>query len=279
MSAAGLFTNKLKNMGKTIGIIGCGNMGGAILKGLAEAETFAAAGIFITDKDREKAEKLAKVYRCTSVSLEGLLDSAGYLVIAVKPQDSGQLLGEIGGKAAGKVVVSIMAGVTIKSIETFLKDKDIAVVRAMPNLGAMTGNSMTCIADNGIAYEKNVVEEIFLSIGKVSRVDESLMDAVTAVAGSGPAYLFFLAGAMIQAAVDNGFTREAAEDIVMHTIKGAVSYMSASGDSPETLIDKVASKGGTTEAALSVLKERKIYEGIIHAIKMARKRSEELSRG
>ena len=261
-----------------IGIIGCGNMGGAIARGMVRKKVASARAISLSDKDIRKADGLAREIGSHPASVESLVKISDIIIIAVKPQDFRGLAGLIKGKIAGRTVVSVMAGKRIKDIYGAL-GKDSQIVRAMPNMPAVIGEGVTCIAYRGRIKQLCKVREIFESIGKVVELDESHLDAVTAVSGSGPAYLFYLADAMIEAGKSAGLGEKAARELVLHTLHGASALLKHSGMKPGDLVLKVASKRGTTEAALSVFRKEGVKHTVRRAILRAKKRSQELSSG
>lgn len=263
---------------RTIGIIGCGNMGSAIARGIAKQGSMPLKNVFLYDKEALKLENVLADTGCSRGELSQMVRGSDILIIAVKPQDSEQLLSDISSDITDQVIVSIMAGVKILHIECKL-GKEIAVARAMPNMGAVVGQGMTCISFNDLIREKDIIKDIFRGSGDVLEVPENLMDAITAVSGSGPAYLFYLADAMMEAAVEEGLDSEDAREMVSQTLYGAACILKASTDAPKDLIDRVASKGGTTEAALSVFSAGDMSGIIRSAIKKAKERSQDLERG
>ncbi|MFH1552623.1 MAG: pyrroline-5-carboxylate reductase [Candidatus Omnitrophota bacterium] len=264
--------------GLIVGIIGCGNMGSAIARGMVDRGIASGDSIFLYDKDIKKAAQLAEKTGCVQKDLSQLVRSSDFLVIAVKPQDFDVLAGEIAGDIAEQTIVSVMAGIGISAITGKL-GRELPVVRAMPNMAAFVGESITCISCSGMVNNTEKVKNIFSGIGKVLELDEKLLDGATALSGSGPAYLFYLAEAMIDAAREAGFDEVTAKELVVQTLYGSAALLKGTGSSPEDLIRKVASKGGTTEAALSVFDEKDLKSHIKAAILKAKQRSEELSRG
>ncbi len=260
-----------------LGLIGCGNMGGAIIQGVINKRLWTRADILVHDKDIAKMKALAKELECTAADLEQLVTTSSIVLIAVKPQDAAGLFKDISKLLKAQIIISVMAGVTIRSIED-MAGKKIAVARAMPNIDAMVGESMTSVSFNDLLVQKDEVLNIFSGIGKVLPIEESLLDAVTAVSGSGPAYLFYLAGAMLEAAEEMGIGGERAREIVGETLYGSAKLLADSGASPAELISRVASKGGTTEAALSVFESEGLKKIVKKAILKAKKRAGELSR-
>lgn len=261
-----------------VGVIGCGNMGGAIVRGMVGKGSFSADNVFLYDKDEEKVALVAKETGCSRGELSRVVKDSDCLVIAVKPQDFEGLSKEIGSDISGQTIISIMAGIRISDIIGKL-GKEVPVARVMPNMAAFISESMTCISFNSLVTLREEIKDIFYGIGKVMEIGEDDMDAVTAVSGSGPAYLFYLADAMVSAACGIGLESGVAEELVLQTLYGAAGLLKSFCESPGDLIDKVASKGGTTEAALSVFSEKDLNSVIKTAIEKAKERSEELSKG
>ncbi len=262
----------------TVGIIGCGNMGRAIARGMVEKGILSGSAILLNDADEAKAAALAEETGGVQKELSALVRGSEFLVIAVKPQDFGALLKDISGDITGQTIVSVMAGIRISDITGGL-GREVPVVRAMPNMAAFAGESMTCISCNSMVTAAGEVKDIFSGIGRVMEVEERFMDAVTALSGSGPAYLFYLARAMIEAGMEAGLDGRASRELVAQTLYGSAALLRDAESSPAELIGKVASKGGTTEAALSVFDEGDLKGIVKRAIAKAKQRSEELSRG
>ena len=254
-------------------------MGGAILRGVIDRKVAPAASIRVNDRDKGKAGSLAAAYGCLQADMPSLVRSSDHLIIAVKPQDSEGLLREVSGYIDTQTVLSVMAGIKIDAIKDIL-GKDVPVARAMPNMAAVMGESMTCVSFSDRMARKNEVRDILSGIGRVMEIDEALLDAVTALSGSGPAYLFFLADAMISAGEKIGLEPGAAKELVVQTLYGASAILRNEADvSAGTLIRAVASRGGTTEAALSVFEQKGLRKIVETAVRKAKERSEELSRG
>jgi pyrroline-5-carboxylate reductase len=265
-------------LNKKIGIIGCGNMGSAIVRGLVKKGVVRPESIFLNDKDEARSASLAKETGALDEDLCYVMQNSDIVLIAVKPQDFAHLAEGMAYEVSGQTIISIMAGVNTGAIAEKIK-KEVPVARAMPNMGAFVGEGMTCISYNSLVGEKKEINAVFSGIGEVLEVDESAMDAVTAVSGSGPAYLFYLAQAMTEAAQAAGLEADVSEKLVKQTLQGAAKLLKDSGSGAEDLVKKVASKGGTTEKALSVFDESGMKEIVKTAVLEAKKRSEELSGG
>jgi pyrroline-5-carboxylate reductase len=275
------FLNKEKPMG-TIGFIGSGNMAEALIKGIITAGIYKPENIFVSDIRPERLGFLAKRYGVQKADGNAALAAkVDILILSVKPQNmTDALQGIKDAVGADTLIISIAAGVKVANIAAVLGDT--AIVRVMPNTPALIGEGASALFANDRA--KPMLEEaklIFLAVGKTAVIeDEDLIDAVTAVSGSGPAYYFLLMEEMIKAAIKLGLSEDAAKDLVLQTAKGAgmlAIEADKNGESPAQLRQKVTSPGGTTEAALKVLAEGKFGPLIEAAIKKARDRSKELS--
>ena len=262
-----------------IGVIGCGNMAGAIVRGMVGKEHIKPGSILLYDKVIEKADCLSKETGCRRGDLSNVVREANILLVAVKPHDLGGLLEEIAPGIKEQTVISIAAGI---KIDTILKKigKKVPVVRVMPNIAAFVSESITCVAHNDMA--SGVIEEvktIFSGIGDVVEIEEELFDCVTALSGSGPAYLFYLANEMINAGVSLGLNEDTSKKLVRQTLFGASKLLKEGNVSSKELIAKVASKKGTTEAALEVFEAEGFGKILKNAITKAKTRSEEISGG
>ena len=261
-----------------IGIVGCGNMGSAIVRGILDKAIIPADAMSLNDKDIEKAANLANQTGAHSRDLLEVVRNSDYLIIAVKPQEFEELIKDIAHEITHQTIISIMAGIKIDVLADEI-GKSVPIARAMPNIGAFIAKGVTCVSFNSLVEDKDDIKGIFSGIGKVIEIEESLMDTVTAVSGSGPAYLFYFAEAMIEAAIEMGLAEDVAKELVIEKFYGSSALMKEGKDSPGELIKKVASKGGTTEAALTVFEEKGLKSIIKSAMLKAKERSEELSKG
>lgn len=262
------------------GFIGAGNMGGALIEGLASRKGIPPGNILFSDPDRGRAEYLRESFGATRLpGNPELVRASDTIVIAVKPQAVKGVIEEISGELSEeKLLVSIAAGVETAAIERFAGGKQ-PVVRAMPNMPAAFGLGMTVICGGKFAREEhlNRADELFSASGDVVFIEEGMMDAATAVSGSGPAYLFCLAEALESAAAREGFTAEVAAKLARSTIYGASAVLEKGGATPAGLKSMVASPGGTTEAALKIL-EKECARLIVNAVEAARERAAEIRR-
>ena len=266
----------------TIGFIGSGNMAEALIRGIVAAEVYAPQDVFISDIRQERLKELADRYGVTPCETNAqVVERSETMVLSVKPQVMSDALQSIQGAAtAGKLFISIAAGIKTAKIAAALGD--IPIIRVMPNTPALIGEGASALFANDMA--KPMLDKalsIFSAVGKAVAVEEEgLIDAVTAVSGSGPAYFFLLMEAMTEAAESLGLPPDVAKDLVLQTAKGAgllATEADKGGESPAVLRRKVTSPGGTTEAALKVLAANGFQKLIDDALTAARDRSRELS--
>ena len=266
---------------KKIGIIGCGNMGEAILSRLSEAVEKSTA-LMVSETDAARRDYIQSKYKIiVEIDNNVVVKYSDVIILAVKPKDFDSVLKQevCCGLSKNKLLISIAAGITTEYIESAV-GKDIPVIRAMPNMGAVIGEAMTALSRGSSTLDSHMdaAQEIFSMIGDVIEVEEKLMDAVTAISGSGPAYFFYLTEALIEAALALGLAPEAASRLVSKTALGSAKLLAELKEDPAALRNKVASKGGTTEAALKIFEKKKFKNIINDAVKAAYKRSRELSK-
>lgn len=259
-------------------MIGAGNMGSAIARGIVGKGVMPAAEIIVLEPDSARAAAMRELGAIV-VDDAGSARDVPVLLLAVKPQMFDAAARALGPLPRSTVVISIMAGLESATIRTALGG-EARIIRAMPNTPCQIGLGMTALALGAGARrgDEAVAARIFSTIGLVEMVDESLMHAVTAVSGSGPAYLFLLAEAMGSAAVALGFTPQQARTFVAQTLVGASTLLQRSESPPADLRAAVTSKGGTTEAALSVLQRRGFVDLVRQALAAANNRGVELAR-
>jgi len=262
-----------------IGIIGCGNMGQAIANGILSGKIVTFSNVYLSDKDSYKVKELNKKFGARVSTNEEISKKCNYIIAAVKPQDAEKVFRAIQNNLDNtKHVISIMAGVTLSRLGKLVKGK-VAITRAMPNMAALVGKSITCLSHNKTVKNKTVVHKIFSSVGEVIELDEKYMDAVTAVTGSGPAYYFYLSEIIRDAAVKLGIKKEMASKLVSATLSGSGALSDHLKYAPETLRAHITSKKGTTEAALKVLMAKNFRNQVVKAVTAAAKRAAELSKG
>lgn len=258
-----------------IGMIGAGNMGAAILAGIVKDHP-----VGVCEADAARRRRLKRQFDVAILELPDLCRQAKIIILAVKPQSFEEVLAAIQPHIRkSHVVVSIAAGITTTYIEKRLPP-GTRVVRTMPNLPAQVGRGVTgiCTGRHATRTDANRTRRLFESVGKALILDESLIDAVTAVSGSGPAYVFLFLEGWMKAAARLGLDERLSKEMVMETCAGALKLLSESGEEAAVLRQRVTSKGGTTAAALEEFSAAKWEQTIYHAIKAARRRARELSR-
>ena len=261
-------------MGKKLSIVGGGKMGEALLSGLLAAEWAPADEISVVEPDDSRRDELQKKYKETPFS-GNLVPSDNYL-LAVKPQLVPNICQELNNSDPLRVI-SIAAGVTIASIESQLTSQT-AVLRVMPNTPSMVREGMSAIAPGSFATSEDLdwASSILSAVGEVVIVNETALDAVTGLSGSGPAYLFYLAEAMIQAGIANGLEPSVADVLTRQTLLGASTLLTKSGVTPEELRNSVTSPNGTTAAAIEYLQSNDFLSQVQKAISAATDKSKEL---
>lgn len=259
-------------LNKTIAFIGAGNMAEALIRGLIANKVIPATNIIATDIRPERLEELQKVFGIRTGEPE-----ADIIILAVKPQQMSSVLSTLHAPPS-TIFISIAAGITTSRIEKEL-GSNARVIRVMPNTPALVGAGAAALAKGRFASEEDLqmAESILKAVGITVRVEESLIDAVTALSGSGPAYVFYIAEAMIQAGIAQGLAPEIAHKLAVHTVFGAGILLAQTGEEPSELRRKVTSLGGTTEAAIKMMAERKLPAIIAEAMLAAEKRGRELS--
>ncbi|MBY0274637.1 pyrroline-5-carboxylate reductase [Candidatus Binatia bacterium] len=264
-----------------VGFIGAGNMARAMGGGIAAGKP--GTRILATDPDPAARDRFAQeTGGSVATNLDEVVGAADVLVLAVKPQVLASVLDKLAGRVrAEQIVVSIAAGFTLKSLARKL-GASCRLVRAMPNTPALVREGITVLVGGGAATADDIeaARDLFTSIGDAVVVDdESLLDAVTAVSGSGPGFVFAFAEAWLKAAESAGLAPALAERLVKQTLFGAATLWRASGDPPDKLRAMVTSPGGTTLAGLEALEARGFARAIGAAIDSAARRSKELSAG
>jgi pyrroline-5-carboxylate reductase len=263
---------------KKLGFIGAGNMGEALLKGLLKTGAAKPAQLFASARRPERVQELEKAYGIHGGSNNEVARAADVIVLCVKPQILDQVLRAISPDVArDKLVISIAAGVPIAAIERRLHPP-MRIVRAMPNTPATVGAAATAISLGEHATDADLAtaRTIFDSVGLTVQLDESQLDAVTGLSGSGPAYLFLIIEALADAGVKVGLSRRASLQLAAQTVLGSAKLLIESGQHPGMLKDGVTSPGGTAIAGLHTLEAGGLRNVLMNAVEAATKRSREL---
>jgi pyrroline-5-carboxylate reductase len=281
----------MRNLHKTIGFIGAGTMGEAMISALIQAGVSAASAITASDVSPERLDSLKRLYKIQVTEDNfGLFSACDIVILAVKPHHVGTILSGITDRkgyriVSRKLVISIAAGIPISKIEKWLypsldatSRSQLPIIRVMPNTPSLVLAGMSGMSPNGYATADDLAaaDKILKAMGNVIEFKEADLDAVTAVSGSGPAYVFYYIESMIEAGVTSGLSPTDAFELVLTTIKGAVKLLEDRGDSPEHLRRLVTTPGGTTEAALKVLESRHFKQAIVDAIGAATEKAREI---
>lgn len=265
---------------KKIGFIGTGKMGEALIKGILAAKLIPPSGIHASDADFAKLQALEKEYKinicrdnCAAVI------NSDIMIIAVKPQIVPAVLDEIKNSVKNQLIISIAAGVPLETFENALP-RGTKVVRVMPNIAATVKAAATAISPGSAASKEDlsIVSEIFNSIGRTVILPEHLMDAVTGLSGSGPAYIFMIIEALADGGVYSGLDRNTAKLLAAQTVLGAAKMVLEDGSHTGELKDMVTSPGGTTIRGIRVMEERGVRIAMMDAVIAACERSKELGR-
>jgi pyrroline-5-carboxylate reductase len=264
---------------KRVGFIGTGNMGEALIAGLLKAKFTTPGQIIAFDADGERLRFIQKKYGIKKASDNSHLSSqCDPLLLCVKPQSMKEVIEEMADSLdPSKLLISIAAGVPLYAIETYAR-KQLRLIRVMPNINVLVQEGASAIAPGNLATDKDLklAKAIFDCVGKSITVHESLMDAVTGLSGSGPAYVFLMIEALTDAGVHLGMTRAQALTLVTQTVMGSVKFLSDTGEHPALLREKVTSPGGTTAAGLYKLEEGGLRKILIDAVIAATQKSKEL---
>jgi len=261
-------------------ILGAGVMGETLLSGLVRAGR-RVDDLLVGEKRPERAHELEERYGVRVVSNIEAAKLADTVAVVVKPQDMSDLLTEIASfLRPGQLLVSLAAGITTSFIESHVPD-GVAVVRVMPNTPALVDEGMAAISPGSHCDETHLAEAeaLLASTGRVIRVPEKQQDAVTAISGSGPAYIFFVVESMIEAGVHLGLPRATATELVIQTLVGSGKMLRETGTHPTVLREQVTSPGGTTAAALRELEVHRVRAAFLAAMEAARDRSRALAEG
>ena len=261
-----------------LGFLGCGKMATALVGGVVEAGVFPAESIRVYDCVPAAAEALAQKTGVTVISsAEALADAVDALVLCVKPADALEAVRGMNGKLGGKLVISIVAGLSIARLEE-AAGLSTRVVRVMPNTPALIGRGAAAFAIGSAANEEDaaLVSKIFSAVGCAVKVKESLLDAVTGLSGSGPAYVYLVIEALADGGVLMGLPRDLALKLAAQTVAGSAAMVLQTGQHPAALKDQVTSPGGTTIAGVEQLEEAGVRAALMGAVRAATERSREL---
>jgi pyrroline-5-carboxylate reductase len=270
------------SLDRKVAFLGGGRMGEALVSGLIRSGGRSVDEIMVTSRREERSRELAETYRIDStLSNADAVSWADVLVLTVKPQDMEVLLSQIREHVTPRqLVVSFAAGIRTSFVEKHLPD-GVHVVRVMSNVAVLVDEAMSVVAAGSNAEDRHleVAEELLGYVGRVIRLKEVHLDAITATSGSGPAYFFLLAEAMIEACILLGLSRDVATELIIQTMLGSAKMLRDTGKHPVVLREMVTSPGGTTIAAIRHLEEAGVRAAFLNAIDAACRRSAELAQG
>jgi pyrroline-5-carboxylate reductase len=282
----------MKRLDKKVGFIGAGNMGEAMINGLIKSALCEPGQIWASDVRVARLRQLKDTYQIHATEDNiAVFEQADVVVLAVKPQHMDGVLGHLSRTfprtiKGVKLIISIAAGFPIARIERHLYqglDESskglLPIVRVMPNTPALVLAGMAGMSGNSYAgaSDLNQARDLLAAVGRVIEFEEKDLDAVTALSGSGPAYVFYIIEALVEAGAGLGLRPSHALELTLETIKGSVKLLEETGEAPASLRKKVTSKGGTTEAALNVLDRHGVKGHLMDAIRAAAQRSKALS--
>ena len=268
----------MKSNSICLSIIGGGVMAEAILSRLLKQNVFTANTVLVSEPRAERRDFLAQKYQVeVTADNQTAISAGGILLLAIKPQVFDSVVANIEPNP-DSIIISILAGVTLGKLEQAFPDR--AVIRVMPNTPATVGAAMTAIAAGIQAKEEHIdrAKSIFTAIGEVVEVPESLMDAVTGLSGSGPAFVAMAIEAMADGGVASGLPRAIALQLAIQTVLGTATLLKQTQMHPGVLKDKVTSPGGTTIAGVAKLESKGFRSALIEAVKTATERSQELGK-
>ncbi len=260
-----------------LGVIGCGKMGSALLGGILKAKLCAPSDITVFDAYEPAVEGTVKKFGVkAAASNSEVVEASEVILLCVKPQTFDGMLSEISG-TSDRLLISIAAGVKIDTIAGKTNNKH-RIIRVMPNTPSLVGRGASAIAPGALATPEDIslADKLLSSVGYACQVEESNIDAVTALSGSGPAYIFLMIESMVAAGIAQGLPAEIAHNLAVETVAGAAELVKQTGESPSQLRENVTSPNGTTFAALESFRESDYSAIVSKALDAARDRSIEL---
>lgn len=262
-----------------VGIIGSGNMASALAKGFLSSGSVKAEDLIISDKLSKNLQKWEEYGILTTTDNLKVCSESDFIIYAVKPNILSIVLAETAGYVKNKIIVSIAAGVTIKTIQSFLGDES-KIIRAMPNTPAQVGCGMTVLSPNSVVSDADIAtaQKIFDGAGSVVVLEEKYINAATALHGSSPAYVYMLIDAMADSGVKYGIPKEISLKLAAKAVEGSAKMVTETNKHPQALKDAVCSPGGTTIAAVLELEKNGFSSAVSKAIDACVKRADEMSK-
>ncbi len=265
-------------MASVLGVVGCGKMAYALLQGIENEKSQLFNTVYCTDIERGRMELFGKEFNAAAEELQELVKKSSLVVLAVKPQQVWQVLGQVQESwSEGTLLVSIAAGIRTVDLEKAVQSF-VPVVRVMPNTPCLVGSGVCAVAGGSRTGEQDLeqVRNLLAGMGNALILDEKYMDAVTAVSGSGPAYAYLVLEAFINAGINIGLDAGLSKRLVLDTFRGSIEMIEQSGEHPATLREQVCSPAGTTIAGVRQLEENGLRKAFFDAVEKAYLRSIEL---
>ena len=267
---------------RTLGLIGAGNMGSAILRGMLDANYMKASQVVVCDSSRRRMEELADEFPSVTYcdSAVDLVQQCDMIILAVKPHFIQGVIDDLGEGLNGKAVISIAAGWTTDMLAEALEGTGATFLRVMPNTPAMVGEGMTALCDNSTFTKEDFTfaKGIFDAVGRTVILPERLFDGVIAISGSSPAYVFMMIEAMADAGVKEGIPRACAYEMAAQSVLGSALMVLSSGTHPASLKDAVCSPGGTTIEAVEELERKGFRAAVMDAMAACAEKSRQMSK-
>ncbi|NOH15240.1 pyrroline-5-carboxylate reductase [Clostridium cochlearium] len=268
-------------MKKNIGLIGCGNMAQAMITGIVSSKIVFGENVFVSDKDEEKLKYIKEKFNVNiSKDNKEVAENSDIIILAVKPNKYAEVIQGIKDYVKKDVIIVVIgAGITINYVEESFKKK-LKVIRTMPNTPALVGQGMSAICYNELITENDLkdVVNIFKSFGKVEIIEENLMDAIPAISGSSPAYVYMFIEALADGAVLDGVPRDKAYKMAAQSVLGAAKMVLETGEHPGELKDRVCSPAGTTIEAVYSLEKNNFRGTIMEAMRKCTDKTREMSK-
>jgi pyrroline-5-carboxylate reductase len=266
-----------------IAFYGAGSMAEAIVRGLIARSVVSPANIVMLNRSNSaRLEELKQRYKVKTSNDEaakiGILRSSSVIVLAMKPKDAAAALKQLGPLLTdGQLIVSVIAGLSIPTMQTLL-GRNLPIARTMPNTSSSIGLGATGISfsDELTEEQRRIVMTLFEAVGTTTVIDEKHMDVLTGVSGSGPAYIYYMMEAMMEAGIRGGLTQKQSKDLTVQTVLGAARMVLKTGEEPSALRAKVTSPNGSTQAAIQTLNEGNFFDDIIAAVMSCAERSREM---
>ncbi|ACN98738.1 pyrroline-5-carboxylate reductase [Sulfurihydrogenibium azorense Az-Fu1] len=258
-----------------VGVIGCGNMGEAIIKGLIEKAGINSTSIVVNDINKERQNYIVEKYNVAGSDIRKVVNLSEIVFLVVKPKDLQDSLESIKDLfKENQILISVLAGVKIEKIKSIVEKP--LVVRIMPNTPALIGEGVIGVSFEKDTEKKQEIIDLLKGLGEVFEVKEELLDVITGLSGSGPAYVFTFIDALAQGGVKMGLPYQDALKIATQTVLGAAKLLKETGEHPAVLRDTVSSPAGTTIYGLHELEKKNFKDAVISAVETATKRSKEL---